>query len=131
VPKVLPVPGLNQIVQTEITGLSLSRKAAADRRVPEEGVTLWEVKYKVEEVRPQHVEPPAAGRLSEIHVQALIIVGEQDVEIIVKIADTLEKGITGSKKVVSPDTGHHLNMENPEEFNRVVIEFLEQLSESR
>lgn len=80
-----------------------------------------------EDVRPQHVEPPAAGRLSEIDVPTLIIVGDQDVEIILTIADTLEKGITGAKKVVITGTAHHLNMEKPEEFNRAVIEFLEQV----
>jgi 3-oxoadipate enol-lactonase len=83
-----------------------------------------------EDVRPQHMEPPAAGRLSEIHAPALIIVGDQDVELILTIADTLEKGISGAKKVVIPGTAHHLNMEKPGEFNRVVIEFLEQLSSS-
>lgn len=80
-----------------------------------------------EEVRPQHVEPPAAGRLSEIRVPALIVVGDQDVELILTIADKLEEGIAGAKKVVIPGTAHHLNMEKPEEFNRVVIEFLEQV----
>src|SRR5260370_9624787 len=84
-----------------------------------------------EEVRPQHLEPPAAGRLSEIHVPTLIIVGGEDVEIILAIADKLEKDIVGANKVVIPGTAHHLNMEKPEEFNRVVINFLEQLSESR
>jgi pimeloyl-ACP methyl ester carboxylesterase len=83
-----------------------------------------------EEVQPQHMEPPAAGRLSEIHVPALIIVGDQDVELILTIADTLEKGIAGAKKVMIPGTAHHLNMEKPEEFNQVVIEFLGQLSSS-
>jgi 3-oxoadipate enol-lactonase len=84
-----------------------------------------------EEVRPQHVEPPAAGRLSEIHVPALIIVGDQDVDVILTIADTLVVGIAGAKKIVIPGTAHHLNMEKPEEFNRAVIEFLEQAGRSR
>jgi pimeloyl-ACP methyl ester carboxylesterase len=79
-----------------------------------------------EEVQPQHMEPPAAGRLSEIYVPTLIIVGDQDVELILKIADKLEKEIAGAKKVLIPCTAHHLNMEKPEEFNRVVIDFLEQ-----
>src|SRR6266849_8215102 len=83
-----------------------------------------------EEVQPQHMEPPAASRLSEIHVPTLIIVGDQDAELILKIADTLEKDIVGAKKVVIPGTAHHLNMEKPMEFNHMVIEFLEQLSTS-
>ncbi|MGZ3615443.1 MAG: alpha/beta fold hydrolase [Ktedonobacteraceae bacterium] len=80
-----------------------------------------------EEVRPQHIEPPAAGRLSEIHVPTLIIVGSEDVEFILSIANKLERDIVGAKKVVIPHTAHHLNMEKPQEFNRVVIDFLEQV----
>ena len=80
-----------------------------------------------EEVRPQHIEPPAAGRLSEIHVPTLIIVGSEDVEFILSIANKLERDIVGAKKVVIPRTAHHLNMEKPQEFNRVVIDFLEQV----
>jgi 3-oxoadipate enol-lactonase len=80
-----------------------------------------------EEVQPQHIEPPAAGRLSEIHVPTLIIVGGEDVEFILTIADKLERDIRGAKKVVIPRTAHHLNMEKPQEFNRVVIDFLEQV----
>ena len=80
-----------------------------------------------EEVRPQHIGPPAVGRLSEIHVPTLIIVGGEDVEFILSIANKLERDIVGAKKVVIPDTAHHLNMEKPQEFNRMVIEFLEQV----
>jgi 2-hydroxy-6-oxonona-2,4-dienedioate hydrolase len=80
-----------------------------------------------EDVQPQEMEPPAAGRLSEIHVPMLIIAGGQDTEAILKIADTLEKSIAGAKKVVIPGTAHHPNMEKPQEFNRAVIEFLEQI----
>ncbi len=73
---------------------------------------------------PLELEPPAISRLSEIHVPTLIVVGDQDVHDILTIADILEKGIAGAKKVVIPGTAHHLNMEKPEEFNRVVVDFL-------
>jgi 2-hydroxy-6-oxonona-2,4-dienedioate hydrolase len=79
-----------------------------------------------QDVQPQHIEPPAAGRLSEIHVPTLIIVGGEDVEFILSIANKLERDIVGAKKVVIPRTAHHLNMEKPQEFNRIVIDFLEQ-----
>lgn len=65
-----------------------------------------------------------SSRLSEIHVPTLIIVGDQDVRSILQIADVLEKGIAGARKVVIPGTAHHLNMERPEEFNRAVLDFL-------
>jgi 3-oxoadipate enol-lactonase len=79
-----------------------------------------------QEVQPLEMEPPAVGRLSEIHVPTLVIVGDQDLEEILTIAKTLEKGIAGAMKVVIPGTAHHPNMEKPEEFNRAVLEFLEQ-----
>ncbi len=78
----------------------------------------------LEDVEPESLEPPAVGRLSEIHVPTLIIVGDQDVRAILQIADVLEKGIVGARKVVIPDTAHHLNVEKPEEFNRAVLDFL-------
>src|SRR5579885_2709070 len=80
-----------------------------------------------EDVEPQPMEPPAFGRLSEIRVPTLIIVGDKDVEFILKIAHTLEEGVAGAKKMVIPDTAHHLNMEKPGEFNRAVIEFLKSI----
>lgn len=80
-----------------------------------------------EDVQPQQMEPPAATRLAEIRVPMLIIVGDKDVEIILKIANTLEGGVPGAKKLVIPDTAHHLNMEQPQEFNRAVIEFLKSI----
>jgi pimeloyl-ACP methyl ester carboxylesterase len=77
--------------------------------------------------RPQELEPPAITRLSEIRVPTLIIVGDEDVRDILTIADILEKGIPGAKKVSIPNTAHHLNMEQPETFNRIVLEFLKSL----
>ena len=73
---------------------------------------------------PLELEPPAISRLSEIHVPTLIVVGDKDVRDILTIADILEKGIAGAKKVVIPGTAHHLNMEKPAEFNRAVLDFL-------
>jgi pimeloyl-ACP methyl ester carboxylesterase len=70
------------------------------------------------------LSPPAINRLSEIHAPTLIIVGDRDIPDIQKIARTLETGIPGAKKVVIHGAGHMVNMEKPEEFNRVVLEFL-------
>jgi 3-oxoadipate enol-lactonase len=73
---------------------------------------------------PQKIEPPAITRLNEIHVPTLIIFGDQDVRDILIIADILESGIAGAKKVIIPGTAHHLNMEKPQEFNQLVLDFL-------
>jgi len=70
------------------------------------------------------LKPPAIKRLSEIRVPTLIIAGDRDVSDIIAIADVLEANINGAKKVVIPGSGHIVNMEKPEEFNRIVLDFL-------
>src|SRR5262245_30001620 len=67
---------------------------------------------------------PAAGRLGEIRVPTLIVVGDRDVPDMQKIADKLAAEVKGSRKVVIAGAGHISNMEKPEEFDRVVLEFL-------
>lgn len=75
-------------------------------------------------VHPQKMEPPAAGRLSEIQTPTLILAGNQDVNNIQLIAQTLENKIAGARKVVIPDTAHYPNLEKPQLFNQTVIAFL-------
>jgi len=72
----------------------------------------------------QGLEPPAYDRLGEIHVPTLLIVGGDDVPPIFETIDKLAAEVAGAKKVVIPGTAHHLNVEKPDEFNRVVLEFL-------
>jgi pimeloyl-ACP methyl ester carboxylesterase len=70
------------------------------------------------------LEPSAVNRLAEVKVPTLVVVGEEDAPETIEIANALEQGIAGAKKVVIPGTAHHPNMEKPEEFNRVVLDFL-------
>ena len=73
------------------------------------------------------LEPPALNRLAEVKVPTLIVVGDRDAPEILEIADTLEQSIAEATKVVLPGTAHHPNMEQPEEFNRIVLDFLDGL----
>ena len=73
------------------------------------------------------LDPPALGRLGEISVPTLIIYGDADVRGILLIADILQKGIPNAKTAVIPNTAHHLNLEQPAEFNRIVLDFLQNL----
>ena len=77
---------------------------------------------------PTDSEKPAFAHLSEIHVPTLIIVGDADVVAILAQAQVLETSISGAKKVVIPHTAHHPNMEEPEAFNKIVLDFLQSLS---
>lgn len=67
-------------------------------------------------------------RLSEIKAPTLVIVGDKDVPAILTIADTLATKISGAKKEVIAGVSHHLMMEKPREFNRIVLAFLKKNS---
>jgi 3-oxoadipate enol-lactonase len=68
---------------------------------------------------------PALGRLHEIHIPTLILVGDKDIPDVHAHAGAIEAGIFGSKRMVISDVGHLMYLEKPAEFSRVVIGFLE------
>ena len=70
----------------------------------------------------QPLEPKAIGRLSEIDVATLIIIGDRDEENVTNIAELLASNIHGAQKVILPNTAHLPNMEKPEQFNQIVLE---------
>jgi pimeloyl-ACP methyl ester carboxylesterase len=69
-------------------------------------------------------DPPAADRLGEVAAPTLVVVGEHDRPDIHAMAGALAGGIPGAERALLPGTAHLPNMEQPEEFNRVVLEFL-------
>lgn len=71
------------------------------------------------------IEPAAIGRLSELDVPTLIIMGDRDETNIATIADILAANIRGAQKTIIPDTAHLPNIEKPKHFNRVVLDFLQ------
>jgi pimeloyl-ACP methyl ester carboxylesterase len=70
---------------------------------------------------PVPLEPPAIGRLSQIGVPTLVILGEWDAP---NPLEQLAAEIPGAKKVVMAETAHHPFMEKPAEFNQIVLAFL-------
>ena len=68
---------------------------------------------------------PAIGRLQEIRVPTLILVGDADIPDVHAHAGAIEAGIPGSKRVIVSDAGHLMYMEHPKEFSRQVIGFIE------
>ena len=73
---------------------------------------------------PPPLEPPASERLGDIAIPALVVVGDEDVEDMMQIADVLAAGIAGARKVTLPDTAHMIPLERPLEFNRILLDFL-------
>jgi 2-hydroxy-6-oxonona-2,4-dienedioate hydrolase len=112
------------------------------RRTPEQ--VNAQARARIKEMTAQHIqrhgdfmahekhmiplEPPAINRLAEVRVPTLIIIGDEDVPEVIDAADILEQGIAGAQKVVIPGTAHHPHMEKPEEFNRIVLDFLNGLA---
>jgi len=70
---------------------------------------------------PVPLEPPAIGRLPQIGVPTLIILGEYDAP---NPLEQLAAEIPGAKKVIMAGTAHHPFMEKPAEFNQLVLDFL-------
>jgi len=68
------------------------------------------------------------GRLGEIRLPSWIIVGQDDKLTPMKYAKFLNEGIKGSTMEIVPDAGHLVMMEKPEEFNRSLRQFLEEIS---
>ena len=87
------------------------------------------ITYAYADVTAKHVppEPPASGRLDQIQVPTLVVVGMGDLPSIVEIADVLAIRIPGARKVEMPVVAHVPNMERPDEFNRIVLDFLREL----
>lgn len=72
----------------------------------------------------QEPEQPALERLNEIRVPMLVIIGDLDQPHVVRTGDVLAERVAGARKVVIEGTAHLPNLEQPDEFNQVVLEFL-------
>ncbi len=74
------------------------------------------------ESRP--ADRPAVGRLAEIHVPTLILVGAADIPDVHAHAGVLEAGIHDSRRIVVPGAGHLAQLDKPEELGREILLFL-------
>jgi len=68
--------------------------------------------------------PDPAVRLADVHVPTLVVVGDQDVEDFLDMADEAAAGIPGARKVVIECAAHVIALEKPEEFNAALLAFL-------
>lgn len=68
--------------------------------------------------------PDSTPLLSKITQPTLIVVGNDDKATPVDAARKMHEAIGGSTLVIIPDAGHMTNIEQPEQFNTVMREFL-------
>jgi pimeloyl-ACP methyl ester carboxylesterase len=74
--------------------------------------------------KEQPLEPPAIARLSTIHIPTLTIIGDLDDPFVLKGNNRLATELPDAKQVVIAGTAHFPNMERPDEFNHLVLDFL-------
>ena len=65
------------------------------------------------------------SRLSELHCPALVIVGEEDPGTPVEMAREIQAALPGAELEILRSASHLSNMEQPQEFNRVLLRFLD------
>ncbi|CAN5863696.1 alpha/beta hydrolase [soil metagenome] len=76
--------------------------------------------------QPQPLDPPAAQRLSEISAPTLVMIGDLDRPVMRSAADFMAQRIPNAHKLVISGTAHLPNMEQPDLFNKLVLDFLQQ-----
>lgn len=67
---------------------------------------------------------PAAERLHELSMPALIVIGENDLPYLRLAADYMTEKLPAAAKLVLPDAGHLPNLEHPAAFQAAVLRFL-------
>lgn len=89
---------------------------------------LWDLIYKWDQWQPLHVEPrlvlgnSVVEKLKnqEITVPIMILTGEVEKDRPSKLLECLPT----AKRVIIPDAGHVSNLENPEAFTKLVMQFI-------
>jgi 3-oxoadipate enol-lactonase len=76
--------------------------------------------------RQQYIRPdlPSYRRLNEIKAPTLILVGEFDIPDVHAHAGAINAGIPGSERLIIPESGHLIPMEQPDLFNETVVDFI-------
>jgi pimeloyl-ACP methyl ester carboxylesterase len=82
-----------------------------------------------DESQIEEPDEPAMDRLEDVLCQTLAIVGSEDVERCHQIVKVLCDRMPSCRSHPIEGGAHHLSMEQPDEFNRVVLSFLERAAE--
>jgi pimeloyl-ACP methyl ester carboxylesterase len=72
----------------------------------------------------EEMKPPAIGRLGEIKCPTMVVIGDSDTPELVRLANRIANGIPGAHHVTIENAAHLPSLEHPEEFNRLLMDFL-------
>jgi pimeloyl-ACP methyl ester carboxylesterase len=83
------------------------------------------------EGKPQPLDPPAVQRLAEVRVPTLVLIGEVDEPGGIVAERHLAASVPGARVIEFPGVAHMIQLEEPERFNRVVLDFLAEVDRQR
>jgi 3-oxoadipate enol-lactonase len=87
--------------------------------------SAFELQRGYDDLRIERIDPPASTRLGAIRVPTLVVTGDEDVRDIHEIADTLAAEIPNAERAHIAGAGHLPSLERPDDFDRVVLAFLQ------
>ncbi|HEY9526832.1 MAG TPA: alpha/beta hydrolase [Anaerolineales bacterium] len=99
----------------------LREKALEMNRIPVSQGTFF--RADTQPVDP--LDPAAATRLEEVRCPTLIIAGSLDHPEVLRAADEMAARIPGARKVIFEGSGHVPSYEQPDQFIRQLLEFLQ------
>ena len=118
------------IVETETAfwvdgpGQASDRVPAAVRQRVHDWIADGYSDHELEELTAVPLDPPAAGRLAEIAVPTLVMVGDLDEGATIAACRKLATDVPNARLEVFEGVAHMVNLEQPERFTRLVREFL-------
>ncbi len=127
---------LRRFAAVYLMGMNVQARLVAERIFPEPGQEIYR-QMLIEEIaqadpRSYRQAMRALGflnlekRLEEIHTPTLVVTGEQDTTIAPTIQHQLVAGIPGARQVIVPRAGHAVIIDQPEVFNRILLDFLKE-----
>lgn len=77
-----------------------------------------------EEGEPQPLDPSAAGRLGDVKAPTLVMIGTADEPAGVLAGRHIADAVPDAQLIELPGVAHMIQLEEPERFNRLVVDFL-------
>jgi len=121
-------PSVESILQSLLAAQTLADKPEVVARV-REMVAKTDPRGAAAAQRGMAARRDYCGDLPQISVPTLIVAGRDDGVRKPIDAETIHLGLKGSRLETIKDAGHLMNMEQPEVFNQMMWQFLEQLNQ--
>lgn len=77
-----------------------------------------------EDAREELLVPDLSDRIADVRAPTLVLTGDEDHDDIQSIANLLAEQIPDARRTSIPRTAHIPSLERPDEFDRVVLDFL-------